>query len=118
MGAQAESVVHSHNVRGTTEQYTKEGKYALNRTRLSCRYFVSNRVRLWLFVLAHNLGNFLRRLALPGRIKRLSLRGHLVKLIKIGTELVQHGRYLTFQRAEVSISREIFAEILSRIKQL
>jgi len=44
--------------------------------------------------------------------------GLLVKLIKIGAKLVEHGRYLTFQMAEVSISREIFAEILSRIKQL
>ena len=33
--------------------------YALNGTRLSCHRFVANRVRLSLFVLAYNLGNFL-----------------------------------------------------------
>ena len=41
----------------------------LNWTRLSCQHFVSNQVRLALFVLAYNLGNFLRRLVLPRRIK-------------------------------------------------
>ena len=33
-------------------------KYALNWTRLSCHKFVANQVRLWLFVLTYNLGNF------------------------------------------------------------
>ena len=44
------------------EQWIKEGKYALNWTRLSCHKFVANQVRLELFVLAYNLGNFMRRL--------------------------------------------------------
>ncbi|MFC1693773.1 transposase [Candidatus Latescibacterota bacterium] len=38
-------------------------------TRFSCKCFVSNQVRLWLFVLAYNLGNFLRRLVLPSELK-------------------------------------------------
>ena len=41
-------------------------------------------MRLWLFVLAYNLGNFLRRLALPKAIKNWSLRSVQVKLIKMG----------------------------------
>ena len=118
MSARAEGVVHFYNGRGTAEQWIKEGKYALNWTRLSCKHFVANQVRLWLFVLGYNLGNFLRRLALPSKIKRWSLRSLLVKVIKIGAKLVEHGRYLTFQMAEVSVSREIFAEILSRTKRL
>ena len=44
-------------------------KYALNWTRLSCHRFVANQVRLWLFVLAYNLGNFMRRLTLPESVK-------------------------------------------------
>ena len=55
------SVVHFHNRRGTAEQWIKEGKYALNWTRLSCHRSAANQVRLQLFVLAYNLGNFLRR---------------------------------------------------------
>ncbi len=118
MSARARGIVHFYNGRGTAEQWIKEGKYALNWTRLSCKQFISNQARLCLFVLAYNLGNFLHRLALPGKIKRWSLRSLLVKLIKIGAKVLRHSRYVTFQMAEVAISKEVFAEILSRINRL
>ena len=84
MTAGPEGVVRFYNGRGTAEQWIKEGKYALNWTRLSCHRFVANRVRLSLFVLAYNLGNFLRRLCLPKAVKHWSLRSVQVKLIKMG----------------------------------
>jgi hypothetical protein len=118
MSARARGVVHFYNGRGTAEQWIKEGKYALNWTRLSCKHFISNQVRLCLFVLAYNLGNFLRRLVLPGKIKQWSLRSLLTKLIKIGAKVVRHSKYVTFQMAEVAIRKEVFAEILSRINRL
>ena len=118
MSAKPEGVVHFYNGRGTAEQWIKEGKYALHWTRLSCKRFVSNQVRLGLFVLAYNLGNFLRRLVLPRKIKHWSLRSLLVKLIKIGAKVVRHNRYTTFQMAAVAIDQTLFAEILSRIKRL
>ncbi len=40
------------------------------------------------------------------------------KLIKIGAKVVRHGRYITFQLAEVAIPRALFAEILRRIDRL
>ncbi len=43
----------------------KEGKNAIKWTRLSCRKFRNNAVRLQLHGLAYNLGNFMRTLALP-----------------------------------------------------
>ena len=96
----------------------KEGKYALNWTRLSCRRFVSNRVRLALFVLAYNLGNFLRRLCLPRAIRHWSLRSVQVKLIKIGGRLVRHARRLIFQLSEVSVPESLFRGVLDRIGRL
>ena len=74
MSAGPEGVVHFYNARGTAEQWIKEGKYALNWTRLSCHRFVANQVRLALFILAYNLGNLLRRLRLPRAVKHWSLR--------------------------------------------
>ena len=118
MSAKPEGVVHFYHGRGTAEQWIKEGKYALHWTRLSCKRFVSNQVRLGLFVLAYNLGNFLRRLVLPRKIKHWSLRSLLVKLIKIGAKVVRHNRYTTFQMAAVAIDQTLFAEILARIKRL
>ena len=40
------------------------------------------------------------------------------KLIKIGAKVVSHGRYVTFQLAEVAVPRRLFAEILSLIARL
>ncbi len=111
-------VTHFYNQRGTAEQWIKEGKYALNWTRLSCHGFAANQVRLQLFALAYNLGNFLRRLALPRSISHWSLRTLQTRLIKIGAKVVRHARYTCFQMAEVSISRNLFASILKRIRQL
>jgi hypothetical protein len=54
--AKAKGVVHFYNGRGTGEQCIKEGKYALNWTRLSCHRFVANLVRLQLFIPAYNPG--------------------------------------------------------------
>ena len=65
-------IVRFYNGRGTAEQWIKEGKYALNWTRLSCHKFVANQVRLGLFIMAYNLGNFLRRLVLPESMKHWS----------------------------------------------
>ena len=115
MSAGPEGVVHFYNGRGTAEQWIKEGKYALNWTRLSCHRFVANQVRLSLFILAYNLGNFLRRLCLPKTVKHWSLRSLQVKLIKIGGRLVRHARRLVFQLAEVAVPREVFRQVLERI---
>ena len=76
---------------------------------------MANQVRLFLFVLAYNLGNLLRRLALPKAIKDWSLRSEQVKLIKIGGRLVRHARRLVFQLAEVAVPRALFQGGLGRI---
>jgi len=74
--------------------------------------------RVQLFVLAYNLGNFLRRLGLPKAIKDWSLRSLQVKLIKMGGRIVRHARQIVFQLAEVAVPRELFAAILERISRL
>ena len=99
------------------EQWIKEGKYAMNWTRLSCHSFDVNQVRLQLHVLSYNLGNFLRRLALPPSVKHWTLTTLRDKLIKIGAKMVRHARYVTFQLAEVAIPRQLYRTILSRIRR-
>ncbi len=113
-----EKVVHFYNKRGTAEQWIKEGKHAIRWTRLSCQRFQDNEVRLQLFALAYNLGNFMRTLTLPDEVSHWSLTTLREKLIKIGAKVVRHGRYITFQLAEVAVSRGLFAEILSLIGRL
>jgi hypothetical protein len=114
----AERVVAFYNQRGTAEQWIKEGKGAIKWTRLSCRTFAANAVRLQLHALAYNLGNFMRTLALPKAAEPWSLTSLREKLIKIGAKVVSHGRYVTFQMAEVAVSRQMFGEILTLISRL
>jgi hypothetical protein len=111
-------IVRFYNGRGTAEQWIKEGKYALNWTRLSCHKFVANQARLGPFILAYNLGNFMRRLALPEPMKHWSLTSLQTRLIKTGGRLVRNARRLTFQLAEVLVSREMLGGILERIGRL
>ena len=118
LGRPAERVVAFYNQRGTAEQWIKEGKNAIRWTRLSCRRFDHNAVRLQLHALAYNLGNFMRTLALPDAVEQWSLTSLREKLIKIGAKIVRHGRYVTFQMAEVVIPRDLFADILRRIDRL
>jgi Transposase DDE domain group 1 len=75
-------------------------------------------MRLQLHVLAYNLGNFMRSLAMPKTAQPWSLTSLRDKLIKIGAEVVSHARYVTFQMAEVAVPRQMFADILSLIARL
>jgi hypothetical protein len=113
-----ERVVAFYNQRGTAEQWIKEGKGAIKRTRLSCRSFAANAVRLQLHALDLQLGNFMRTLAMPKAVAPWSLTSLRQKLIKTGAKVVSHGRYVTFQMAEVAVPRQMFQEILSLIARL
>jgi hypothetical protein len=67
---------------------------------------------------AYNLGNFLRRLVLPPEMARWSLTTLREKLVKIGARLVRHARRLVLQLAEVAVTRDLFGQIISRIRRL
>jgi hypothetical protein len=78
----------------------------------------SNQVRLQLFVLAYNLGNFLRQAVLPRAVRHWTLTTLREKLIKIGAKVVRHSRKIVFQMAEVAVPRELFRAILEGIGRL
>ena len=71
-----------------------------------------------LFALAYNLGNFLRPLVLPRSMRQWTMTTLREKLIKIGAKVVEHGRYVVFQMAEVAIPRWLLRTILERIRRL
>ena len=60
----------------------------------------------------------MRTLALPKEIEHWSLTTIREKLVKIGAKVVAHGRYVTFQMAEVAVPRALFRDILERIDRL
>ena len=85
-------------------------------TRLSCHRFRSNEVRLWLSVIAYNLGNLWRRLVLPKRIDKWSLTSLQQRLVKTGGRLVKHARYHWLLLADSHLTRWLFGAVLRRIE--
>ncbi len=112
------AVVRFYNKRGTAEQWIRAGKEAVKLTRLSCHRFRANEVRLWLSVIAYNLGNLWRRLALPKRIDTWSLTSLQQRLMKTGGRLVKHARYYWLLLAEGHLTRTLFGAILRRLVAL
>jgi hypothetical protein len=115
---ESRGVVRFYNNRGTAEQWIKEGKQAVKMTRLSCHRFRSNEVRLWLSLIAYNLGNLWRRLVLPNRIGNWSLTSLQQRLVKTGGRLIKHARYYWLLLAESQLTRRLFASMLRRIGAL
>ncbi len=111
------AVVRFYNKRGTAEQWIKEGKQAVKMTRLSCHRFRSNEVRLWLSLIAYNLGN-LWRLMLPKKIENWSLTSLQQRLVKTGGRLVKHARYYWLMLAESHLTRRLFGSMVRRIDAL
>jgi hypothetical protein len=87
-------------------------------TRLSCHRFRANEVRLWLSIIAYNLGNLWRRFGVPTRIDTWSLTSLEQRLVKTGGRLVKHARYYWLLLAEGHLTRWLFGAIVQRLAML
>ena len=117
-GTNSRAVVRFYNTRGTAEPWIKEGKQAVKMTRLSGHRFRSNEVRLWLSVIAYNLGTLWRRLVLPKRIDHWSLTSVQRRLVKTGGRLVKHARDYGLLLAESHLTRRLCGAMVRRIAAL
>ena len=111
-------MVQVYNMRGTAEQWIKEGKQAVKMTRLSCHRLRSNEVRLWLSVIAYNLGNLWRRPVLPKGIGTWSLTSLQQRSVKAGGRLIKHARFYWLLLAESHLTRRLFRSMLRRMEAL
>jgi hypothetical protein len=111
-------VVRFYNKRGSAEQWIKEDKQVVKMTRLSCHRFRSNEVRLWVSVIAYDLGNLWRRLVLPRGTDNWSLTSLQQRLVKTGGRLVKHARFDWLLLAESRLTRRLFAAMLRQIELL
>ena len=59
-----------------------------------------------------------RKFVMPTEVEHWSLPTLRQMLVKIGAKVVRHGRYVTFQMAEVAVPRDLFREILKLIDGL
>ncbi|MGB9486414.1 MAG: transposase [Terriglobia bacterium] len=80
--------------------------------------YLSNEVRLWLTIIAYNLGNLWRRLVLPQRIGNWSLTSLQQRLVKTGGRLVKPARYYWLLLAESRLTRRLFGAMVQRMAAL
>ena len=107
------------NQRSTAEQHIKEGEVAFHWTRLSCKRFRDNEMRLQLHALACNLATLPHAASnYPEAIAGGSLTSLQLKLIKIGARVVRHARAITFQLAEVAVTCPMVRASLTAIRRL
>jgi len=85
---------------------------------VACHRFRSNEVRLWLSVIAYNLGNLWRRLVLPLRVGNWSLTSLQQRLVKTGGRLIKHARYYWLLLAEGHLTRRLFGAMVRCIAAL
>ena len=112
-------IIRFHNQRGTAGQHIiKEGKQAIDWTRLSCKDMAQNEVRLQFHALACNPGVFPQGADLPEEMADGSLTSLQTQLIKIGARVIRHARAITFQLAEVAVSGNLFSHVLAAIQRL
>ena len=116
-------VVRFYNQRGTAEPHIKAGKYAFHWTRLACKRFRDNELRLRGAAATARAGTqpgdlASRCIELPAAMADWSLTNLQLKLIKIGARVVRHARAITFQLAEVAVTGPMVRAILAAIRRL
>lgn len=77
-----------------------------------CRRRAANAFPLQLYALAHNLANFQRTPILPEAAGHRSMPTLRSRLGKIVAKVIQHRRSVTFQMAEMMVSRGPFEQVL------
>jgi len=73
---------------------------------------------MWLSVIAYELGNLWRRLALPLRVGNWSPTSLQQRLVKTGSRLIKHARYYWLLLAESGLTRRLFGAMVRRIAAL
>ncbi len=113
-----ERVLAFHNQRGAAGRHMKEGKYTLKWTRLSCRRFVTNVVRLQRRALACNLANTLRANRLLTEIEFCAWMSQIVP----GDRLEYHRGFLVLDIFPVfsglDVRRAVYKRQASREKAI
>lgn len=82
---------------GKMENFIKEGKSGFDFASISSHSKMVNANRMRLHILAYNLFNWFRRLALPANIRKQQIEPIRLKLIKIAARAVKSARYITFK---------------------
>lgn len=118
MESEPYQVIRFYCGRGKMENFIKEGKGGFDFTAVSSKTKHVNANRFQLHVLAYNLFNWFRRLALAASMRKLRIDTIRLKLLKIAARVVHSARYTTFKLCSSCPYKSEFYETLQNIRQL
>lgn len=118
MEAEPYQVIQFYCGRGKMENFIKEGKSGFDFSSVSSRSKVVNANRLQVHVLAYNLFNWFRRLALSASMRKQRIDTIRLKLLKIAAKAVRSARYIVFKLCSSCLYKQEFYDTLSNIRQL
>ncbi len=104
--------------RGKMENFIKEGKSGFDFSAVSSSSMVVNANRLQVHVLAYNLFNWFRRLALAENMRKLRIDTIRLKLLKVAAKVVRSARYKYFKLCSSCPYKKEFYETLANIRAL
>ena len=104
--------------RGKMENFIKEGKIGFDFSAVSSSAMIINANRLQVHVLAYNLFNWLRRLALAANMRKMRIDTIRLKLLKVAAKVVHSARYKYFKLCSSCPYKKEFYETLTNIQGL
>ena len=111
-------VIQFYCGRGKMENFIKEGKSGFDFSSVSSHSMVVNANRLQIHVLAYNLFNWFRRLALSASMRKQRIDTIRLKLLKVAAKAVHSARYIVFKLCSSCPYKREFYETLSNIWNL
>jgi len=96
----AQELVPFHLGRATMENFIKETKYGLSLDRFPCQEFHANWAYLTIGMLAYNIVNWIKRLALPSMYKKKLIKALRYRFFNVAARIVRHGRYIVMKLAQ------------------
>lgn len=113
-----QQIIRFYCGRGRMENFIKEGKNGFDFGAVSSRSKVVNANRMKFHILAYNLFNWFRRLALAANMRKQQVNTIRLKLMKIAAKVVHSSRYITFKLCSSCPYKKEFYETLTNIQQL
>ncbi|MDE7432013.1 MAG: IS1380 family transposase [Lachnospiraceae bacterium] len=111
-------VIQFYCGRGKMENFIKEGKSGFDFSAVSSSTMIVNANRLQIHVLAYNLFNWFRRLALAANMRKMRIDTIRLKLLKVAAKVVRSARYKYFKLCSSCPYKKEFYETLANIQGL
>lgn len=114
----AEAAFELYHKRGQMENYIKEAKEGFFFDKTDSSTFTANAARMMVSVLAYNIINFMKQIALPKTETGLRVSTLRIRLFKVAARVVFTGRRIQLRLSSHHVYHRLFYQVLQRIQAI